>query len=320
MLSGGERRRVEIARSLVINPSFLLLDEPFSGIDPIQVLELQRIIFDLKRSGIGILITDHAVRETLVVTDRAYIINNGRIFRAGSPEALERDPEVKRIYLGEIVQPAGVTGASRENLASGFGLDKTMRYSLLALLAAASAWAQPFSAGVKVGLPLTDFIQTVSGEASSVTNRYLVGATAELHLPFGLGIEADAIYRHFNYQNVIGSGASALVNLNTAGDWEFPVLLKYRFPGKVARPFVDAGVAWDRITGLTSTVSSVAGLSSAQNTTTMGAVVGAGVDIHFIVHIMPEVRYTRWTSQHFNIANVLNSNQNQAEFMVGVTF
>jgi lipopolysaccharide export system ATP-binding protein len=101
VLSGGERRRVEIARSLVINPSFLLLDEPFSGIDPIQVLELQRIIFDLKRSGIGILITDHAVRETLVVTDRAYIINEGRIFRAGTPEALERDPDVKRIYLGE---------------------------------------------------------------------------------------------------------------------------------------------------------------------------------------------------------------------------
>ena len=75
MLSGGERRRVEIARSLVINPSFLLLDEPFSGIDPIQVLELQRIIFDLKRSGIGILVTDHNVRETLAVTDRAYIIN-----------------------------------------------------------------------------------------------------------------------------------------------------------------------------------------------------------------------------------------------------
>ena len=101
MLSGGERRRVEIARSLVIEPSFLLLDEPFSGIDPIQVLELQRIIFDLKRQGIGILMTDHNVRETLAVTDRAYIINNGRIFRAGSPEALGRDPEVKRVYLGE---------------------------------------------------------------------------------------------------------------------------------------------------------------------------------------------------------------------------
>jgi lipopolysaccharide export system ATP-binding protein len=101
MLSGGERRRVEIARSLVIDPNFLLLDEPFSGIDPIQVLELQRIIFDLKRAGIGILVTDHNVRETLQVTDRAYIINNGRIFRAGSPEALGRDPEVKRVYLGE---------------------------------------------------------------------------------------------------------------------------------------------------------------------------------------------------------------------------
>jgi lipopolysaccharide export system ATP-binding protein len=100
-LSGGERRRVEIARSLAIQPNFLLLDEPFSGIDPIQVLEIQRIVFDLKRNGIGILVTDHNVRETLAVTDRAYIINNGKIFRAGSPEALRRDPEVKRVYLGE---------------------------------------------------------------------------------------------------------------------------------------------------------------------------------------------------------------------------
>lgn len=101
MLSGGERRRVEIARSLVINPHFLLLDEPFSGIDPIQVLEIQRIIFDLKRSGIGILITDHNVRETLAVTDRAYIINNGKIFRKGTPDELGHDLEVRRVYLGE---------------------------------------------------------------------------------------------------------------------------------------------------------------------------------------------------------------------------
>ena len=100
-LSGGERRRVEIARSLVISPSFLLLDEPFSGIDPIQVLEIQKIIAELKRAGIGILVTDHNVRETLAVTDRAYIINNGRIFRTGSPEELGADPEVRRIYLGE---------------------------------------------------------------------------------------------------------------------------------------------------------------------------------------------------------------------------
>jgi len=101
VLSGGERRRVEIARSLVIEPSFLLLDEPFSGIDPIQVLELQKIIFDLKNSGIGILMTDHNVRETLAVTDRAYIINNGRIFRSGSPESLGNDADVRRVYLGE---------------------------------------------------------------------------------------------------------------------------------------------------------------------------------------------------------------------------
>ena len=100
-LSGGERRRVEIARSLCISPSFILLDEPFSGIDPIAVLDLQKIIFDLKASGIGVLITDHNVRETLSVTDRAYIINEGRIFRSGTPEQLGADPEVKRVYLGE---------------------------------------------------------------------------------------------------------------------------------------------------------------------------------------------------------------------------
>src|SRR5579872_2525242 len=100
-LSGGERRRVEIARCLCIAPSFILLDEPFSGIDPIAVLDLQKIIFDLKASGIGILITDHNVRETLSVTDRAYIISQGKIFRAGTPDELGSDPEVKRVYLGE---------------------------------------------------------------------------------------------------------------------------------------------------------------------------------------------------------------------------
>jgi lipopolysaccharide export system ATP-binding protein len=100
-LSGGERRRVEIARALCIAPKFILLDEPFSGIDPIAVLDLQKIIFDLKGSGIGVLVTDHNVRETLSVTDRAYIINEGRIFRTGTPEQLGNDPEVKRVYLGE---------------------------------------------------------------------------------------------------------------------------------------------------------------------------------------------------------------------------
>ncbi len=100
-LSGGERRRVEIARSLVISPKFILLDEPFSGIDPITVLEIQKIIQHLKNKQIGILITDHNVRETLQVTDRAYIINDGKIFRSGTPAELGSDEEVKRVYLGE---------------------------------------------------------------------------------------------------------------------------------------------------------------------------------------------------------------------------
>src|SRR5512135_255222 len=106
-LSGGERRRVEIARCLCINPTFILLDEPFSGIDPIAVLDLQKIISSLRSSGIGVLITDHNVRETLSVTDRAYIINEGRIFRAGTPEQLGNDPEVKRVYLGESFSLSG---------------------------------------------------------------------------------------------------------------------------------------------------------------------------------------------------------------------
>jgi lipopolysaccharide export system ATP-binding protein len=100
-LSGGERRRVEIARSLVISPKFILLDEPFSGIDPITVVEIQRIIAHLKSRQIGVLITDHNVRETLQVTDRAYIINNGSIFRSGTPKELGSDNDVKRVYLGE---------------------------------------------------------------------------------------------------------------------------------------------------------------------------------------------------------------------------
>ena len=101
MLSGGERRRLEIARSLTLEPSFILLDEPFSGIDPLTVKDLQEIIRNLAQSGIGVLITDHNVRETLTVTDRAYILKSGKIFRKGRPEDLSNDPEVRRVYLGD---------------------------------------------------------------------------------------------------------------------------------------------------------------------------------------------------------------------------
>ena len=105
-LSGGERRRVEIARALASHPRFILLDEPFAGVDPIAVLDIQKIIRFLKEREIGVLITDHNVRETLGICDRAYIINNGRIFRAGTPEELGNDSEVKKIYLGDNFQLA----------------------------------------------------------------------------------------------------------------------------------------------------------------------------------------------------------------------
>jgi lipopolysaccharide export system ATP-binding protein len=100
-LSGGERRRLEIARSLVLEPAFILLDEPFSGIDPLTVVELQKLIGELSASGIGVLVTDHNVPATLSVTNRAYIINSGRIFRTGTPQELSDDAEVRRVYLGE---------------------------------------------------------------------------------------------------------------------------------------------------------------------------------------------------------------------------
>ena len=99
-LSGGERRRAEITRALVISPRFILLDEPFAGIDPIAVTEIQKIVFHLKDRGIGVLITDHNVRETLRITDRAYIVHDGGIYRSGTPDALAADEDVRRIYLG----------------------------------------------------------------------------------------------------------------------------------------------------------------------------------------------------------------------------
>jgi lipopolysaccharide export system ATP-binding protein len=100
-LSGGERRKLEIARALITKPQFILLDEPFTGIDPLTILDLQAIILSLKDRGIGVLVTDHSVRETLKITDRAYIIDKGRILKAGTPEELVVSEEVRKSYLGE---------------------------------------------------------------------------------------------------------------------------------------------------------------------------------------------------------------------------
>ena len=101
VLSGGERRRTEIARALAVNPSFVLLDEPFAGVDPIAVEEIQRIVIKLKKKNIGVLITDHNVTETLAITDRVYILSEGNIFRTGVPEELVKDPLVIKAYIGQ---------------------------------------------------------------------------------------------------------------------------------------------------------------------------------------------------------------------------
>ena len=100
-LSGGEKRRTEIARTLAINPSFILLDEPFAGVDPIAVEDIQRIVLKLKKKGIGILITDHNVQETLSIVDRAYLLFEGSILKSGSAETLSKDEQVKKVYLGQ---------------------------------------------------------------------------------------------------------------------------------------------------------------------------------------------------------------------------
>ena len=100
-LSGGERRRVEIARALAAAPRFMLLDEPFAGVDPISVGEIQKIVRHLRQRGIGVLITDHNVRETLGICDRAYILNDGGVLAQGSPDHLLADPDVRRVYLGD---------------------------------------------------------------------------------------------------------------------------------------------------------------------------------------------------------------------------
>jgi hypothetical protein len=207
-----------------------------------------------------------------------------------------------------------------------------MRPLSLLFLGAISAFSQPFSAGLKAGVPLTDFINTVQNASTTVPNRYIVGAMAEVRLPFGLGVEFDALYRHLNYTSRIVNPVNTITtDRTTASSWEFPLLLKYRFKAPLVRPYLESGIAWDTLSGVTDTISvltnTVLNTTSSSkpaalaNNTTAGIVLGAGVDIHaLLIHVSPELRYTRWSSQHFNLNGVLSSNQNQAEFLVGITF
>jgi opacity protein-like surface antigen len=203
-----------------------------------------------------------------------------------------------------------------------------MRSLFLLFLGVGTAFCQgPFSFGVRLGVPVTDAFNTVESSNytfNTTTDRYIVGPTAELHLPFGFGLEVDALYRHLSYTGtgLVGSITSSSVN---SGDWEFPLLVKYRFPTKLVRPYIDGGVAWDKLFGLTDSVKdSIANQSPTvvNQNTTAGFVLGAGIDIHIIkIHVMPELRYTRWGSAQFSDpSGLLHSTQNQAEFLVGITF
>jgi opacity protein-like surface antigen len=205
-----------------------------------------------------------------------------------------------------------------------------MRFAFLLFCGAASAFAaHPFAVGVKGGVPLTDFVNTArSGNFSyfAHTNRYIIGGQAELRLPFGLGIEFDALYRHVNFS---GSGTAGGVTANlttTANAWEFPLLIKYRFPGVVVRPFIDGGAAWETLTGVKQFVSSISPVpigstATLRDKTAVGYVAGAGLDIKIGIRLQPEIRYTRWGAKHFLDPNGLfRSNQNHAEFLLGITF
>jgi opacity protein-like surface antigen len=211
-----------------------------------------------------------------------------------------------------------------------------MRPLFLLLFGAVSAWAQLFSYGVKAGVPLNNFLDDAQSQQfafNATTNRYIVGPTAELHLPFGFGIEFDILYRHFDYN---GSGTLAGVGTNsstTSSAWEFPLLAKYRFPMKIVHPFVDAGVSWDKLSGLTQTITRatanvITGTTTTSSpaelntTATRGFVMGAGLSVKVLrLSISPEIRFTRWGAQHFIDPNgLLHSNPNQGEFLVGITF
>ena len=214
-----------------------------------------------------------------------------------------------------------------------------MRSLCLLLFGATAAFSQHFSAGIKAGVPFTDFVNIVeSGRVNyhSVPNRYIIGVAGELNLPFGLGIELDALYRRLNYSSTsISTGITTVTTstATTANAWEFPLLVKYRFPGAIVRPFIDGGVAWDTLQGLkqsvqtsilsgTPTIVSGSSPNELHKTTTTGFVLGAGLDVKaLVIHLKPEIRYTRWGAKHFiDPQGLLNSNQNQGEFLIGITF
>ena len=211
-----------------------------------------------------------------------------------------------------------------------------MRTLLVFFAGCLAASAQIVSVGVKGGTPLTDFLDAARNNQVDYftnTNRYIVGASFELHLPFGLGVEADGLYRHLNYASTSLGVDTSTQESTTASDVEFPLLVKYRFPTKGVRPFLDGGVAFDKLAGvkqfITNTVlpavqnkTTTSNPAELHNSSTEGFVIGGGLDIKLLViHILPEVRFTRWNAQHFfDVNGLLHTNVNQGEFLLGINF
>jgi opacity protein-like surface antigen len=211
------------------------------------------------------------------------------------------------------------------------------RTFLFLFVSAVSAFPQMFQAGVKAGVPLTDFVNTVQSPRlgfNSNTKRYIIGPMVQVGLPAGFAVEFDALYRRLNYESN-SSLVDVMTNTRTTGNaWEFPLVLKYRFlHTPIVKPYVEAGVAWDTLSGMKqsitntifpnrTTTTTTGNPAELRNSTTTGFVVGGGVDIHVLLHISPEVRYTHWGAEHFRdtVNGLLHSNQNQAEFLVGFTF
>jgi opacity protein-like surface antigen len=212
-----------------------------------------------------------------------------------------------------------------------------MRSLILGLLLSTAAFCQPIGVGLKIGVPLSDAFNIATGATSYTadTHRYILGPSVELRLPAGLSVEADALYRSFEYQSISNVGNAIIHSSTSSAAWEFPVLLKYRIlPGlPLIRPYVEGGPSFSRLTGLKNLFSCsgafCGGESSGSSTpsalnhrSNYGLTFGAGIDFHVILlHITPEVRYTRWGFENFSsIDGLLSSNRNQAEFLVGISF
>jgi hypothetical protein len=206
-----------------------------------------------------------------------------------------------------------------------------MKSLCLLLLLAGAALAQPVSFGLKAGVPLTDSLDVVQGATTAANGRRLIGPEVEVRLPLGLSVEFDALYRHFSYTNFEQFTGTTVTTTGSSGNWEFPLVAKYRFRTRRIRPYVEAGVAWDALAGLQNTSGttycSIRVCEGANypptpfSQTAAGVVIGGGGDIRVLklFHIAPEFRFTRWAQQYFDLSGYLQSGQNQVEFLVGFT-